>query len=58
VRPYRRPAENVVVTSSNRILEPNRIETPLTVIMREVVLLARRDLEEPPIVTYETDGRE
>src|SRR5262249_33819062 len=30
---YRRPRENVVETSSNRILEPNRMETPLTEIM-------------------------
>jgi hypothetical protein len=33
VRPYRLPAENVVVTSSNRILEPYRIETLLTEII-------------------------
>jgi hypothetical protein len=34
VRPYRRPAENVVVTSSKSTFEPNRIETLLTAIMR------------------------
>ena len=28
VRPYRRPSENVVVTSSKRIFEPYRIDTP------------------------------
>jgi hypothetical protein len=33
VSPYRRPRENVVVTSSKRIFEPNRMETPLTEIM-------------------------
>ena len=27
VRPYRRPGENVVVTFSKRIREPNRMET-------------------------------
>src|SRR3954468_9239617 len=58
VRPYRRPAENVVDTSSKRILDPKRIETPLTEIMRRVrtpypqVLFARGDEAEPPIVTY------
>ena len=33
VRPYRRPAENVVVTSSKSTFEPNRMETLLTEIM-------------------------
>jgi len=33
VKPYFRPDENVVVTSSKRILEPNRMETLLTEIM-------------------------
>src|SRR2546427_8960176 len=33
VSPYRRPAENVVVTSSKRTLDPNRIDTPWTEIM-------------------------
>src|SRR4026207_727417 len=52
VRPYRRPAENVVVTSSKRIFEPNRIDTPLTEIMDLRVLLAYPGPGEPPIVTY------
>jgi hypothetical protein len=34
VNPYRRPAENVVVTSSKRIFDPYRIDTPLTEIMK------------------------
>jgi hypothetical protein len=33
VRPYRFPAENVVVTSSKRIFDPYRIDTLLTVII-------------------------
>jgi hypothetical protein len=33
VRPYRRPEENVVVTSSKSVFEPYRIDTPLTEIM-------------------------
>ncbi len=33
VRPYRRPSENVVVTSSKSTFDPNRMETSLTVIM-------------------------
>jgi hypothetical protein len=33
VSPYRRPAENVVVTSSKRIFEPYRIDTSCTVII-------------------------
>jgi hypothetical protein len=37
VSPYRRPVGNVVVTSSNRIFDPNRIETPLTEIMNLLV---------------------
>src|SRR6266540_7490526 len=62
VKPYRRPVENVVVTSSNRTFEPNRIDTPLTEIMKEAVLPGHKGLEEPPIVTYEggwqpTNGR-
>jgi hypothetical protein len=34
VSPYRRPEEKVVVTSSKSTFEPNRMETPLTEIMR------------------------
>jgi hypothetical protein len=34
VKPYRRPAENIVETSSNNTFDPNRIDTPLTEIMR------------------------
>ena len=30
VSPYRRPAENVVLTSSKSTFEPNRMDTPLT----------------------------
>jgi hypothetical protein len=33
VSPYRRPAEKVVVTSSKRTFDPNRMETPCTEIM-------------------------
>ncbi len=33
VRPYRRPAENVVVTSSKSTFDPYRMETLLTEIM-------------------------
>jgi len=33
VKPYFRPDENVVVTSSKRIFDPKRMDTPLTVIM-------------------------
>jgi hypothetical protein len=33
VKPYRRPAENVVVTSSKSTFEPYRMETPVTEIM-------------------------
>ena len=33
VRPYRRPTENRVVTSSKSTFEPNRMDTPLTEIM-------------------------
>ena len=33
VRPYRRPSENVVVTSSKSSLEPYRMDTPCTEIM-------------------------
>ena len=33
VKPYRRPGENVVVTSSKSTLLPYRMETPLTEIM-------------------------
>src|SRR5262245_6727320 len=33
VSPYRRPAENVVETSSNSTFDPKRIETPLTEII-------------------------
>jgi hypothetical protein len=33
VKPYRRPAENVVVTSSKRTFDPNRMDTPVTEIM-------------------------
>jgi len=32
VKPYFRPDENVVVTSSKRIFDPKRMDTPLTVI--------------------------
>ena len=33
VKPYRRPAEKVVVTSSKSVFEPYRIDTPLTEIL-------------------------
>jgi hypothetical protein len=33
VNPYRRPAENVVVTSSKSTFDPNRMETPVTEII-------------------------
>ena len=33
VSPYRRPAENVVVTSSKSTFDPNRIDTPVTEII-------------------------
>ena len=32
VKPYFRPDENVVVTSSKRTFDPKRMDTPLTVI--------------------------
>ena len=35
VSPYRRPAENVVVTSSKSTFDPNRIDTPWTEIILE-----------------------
>src|SRR4051812_37734674 len=35
VKPYRRAAENVVVTSSKRTFDPYRIETPETEIMSD-----------------------
>src|SRR5476649_2949991 len=34
VRPYRRPDEKVVVTSSKRTFDPNRIDTPWTEIIK------------------------
>jgi hypothetical protein len=37
VNPYRRSAENVVVTSSKRTFDPNRMETPLTEIMNSLL---------------------
>jgi hypothetical protein len=33
VSPYRRPTENIVVTSSKSTFDPNRMDTPLTEIM-------------------------
>ena len=35
VSPYRRPSENVVVTSSKSTFDPNRIDTPCTAIIEE-----------------------
>jgi hypothetical protein len=32
VKPYLRPDENVVVTSSKRTFDPKRMDTPFTVI--------------------------
>jgi len=36
VNPYRRPAENVTVTSSNKTFEPNRMETPCAEIITAI----------------------
>ena len=33
VSPYRRPSENVAVTSSKSTFDPNRIDTPCTAII-------------------------
>src|SRR5688572_31112975 len=38
VRPYLRPDENVVLTSSNSTFEPNRMDTPLTEITHPPLL--------------------
>jgi hypothetical protein len=38
VRPYRRAEENVVVTSSKRTFDPNRIDTPWTEIIARQIL--------------------
>src|SRR3990167_783619 len=42
VRPYRRPAEKVVVTSSKSTFEPYRMETPCTEIMSGALNRERR----------------
>jgi hypothetical protein len=36
VNPYRRPAENVVVTSSKSTFDPYRMDTPCTEIMNQL----------------------
>ena len=42
VSPYRRPAENVVVTSSKSTFEPYRIDTPCTEIIGSVPMPGRK----------------
>jgi hypothetical protein len=37
VSPYRRPFENVVVTSSKSVFDPYRMETPLTEIINSLL---------------------
>src|ERR1700730_18937301 len=39
VRPYLRPAENVVVTSSKSTFDPNRIDTPWTEIIANALII-------------------
>ena len=57
VRPYRRPAENAVVTSSKSTFDPNRIDTPLTEII--VTLVGPRESVEgkPLLYTSANDMR-